>query len=298
LLGTLGSAIRRTLALPSLAPAYNLGFFVPPKLLADLRFFPDVILAFLQRPSMAVGVWIAAIAVLAVGVANGPSRRLTPLVILAVFVAATGLSYAERHHLYATENGGYPLLFAGVALLLSDHRNGAKVAGRIAAVMLLITAGITADVAVFSAVRRQQKVEDTSVAELREPPHARQALFDVHDAQFVTTLQGYFAQNLGPSETFFDFTNHGLLYFLLDRRCPVPMNEVAAYETLAGQREVIRRLEQQREVTYALIPAAYDRYEMDGIPNRDRAPLVWAYLQQHFRPAYEAGQVVLWRRVQ
>lgn len=291
ILGILGSAITRTLALPRLAAAYNLGFFAAPKMLADLRFFPDVMLAFLQRPSMAVGVWIAAVAVLAVGVSLGPPPRLAPLVILAVFVASTGLSYAERHHLYGIENGGYPLLFAGVALLISDRRPTARVVGRVAAVVLLITTGITANIAVFSAVRRQEKVEDTSVTQLGG------ALFDKHDAEYVTTLRTYFAQNLGPSETFFDFTNRGLLFYLLDRRCPVPLNEVATYESAAGQREVIDRIEKQPEVRYALIPPPNDPFTIDGVPNSERAPLVWAYLQKHFRPAFERGAVVVWKRV-
>jgi hypothetical protein len=295
-LGILGPAISRTIALTRLAPAYNLGFFAAPKALADLRFFPDVLLAFLQRPSMAVGVWMLGVAVIAVGVAAGPSRKLGPLVILAVFVAATGLSYAERHHLYGIENGGYPLLFAGVAILLRDERLSAKVAGRIAAILLLITAGITADIAVFSAVRRQRQIDGASVTELRDVPPARHALFDKRDAEYVTTLNTYFAQNLGPSETFFDFTNRGLLFYLLDRRCPVPLNEVAAYEAVAAQEEVIRRIEQQPEVRYALIPPPNDGFTIDGVANRERAPLVWAYLQQHFRPAFEQGPVIVWKR--
>lgn len=290
-LGILRSAVTRTLALPRLAPAYNLGFFAAPKALADLRFFPDVLLAFLQRPSMAIGVWIVAVLVLAVGTSTRIPPRLAPLTILAVFVAATGLSYAERHHLYAIENGGYPLLFAGVALLLSDRRGGARVIGRVAAIVLLITTGITANVAVFSAVRRQQHVEDVSVTEIGG------ALFDKRDAEYVTKLRNYFAQNLGPSETFFDFTNRGLLFYLLDRRCPVPLNEVAAYESPAAQREVIDRIEKQPEVRYALIPPPNDGFTIDGVPSSERAPLVWAYLQQHFRPAFADGAVVVWKRM-
>jgi hypothetical protein len=296
--GILPAAVSRTLALGPLAPASAIGFFEAPKLLHDLRYFPDVVYAFLNRPSLAIGVWIAAVLVLAIGLSAKAPRRYAPLVILAAFVAATGLSYAERHHLYPIENGGYPMIFAATALLLRDRRQAARVCGFVAAAVLLIAAGITPNIAVMSSVRRQRGTTDQNVVEVRQIHRARGLLIDKPDADYLTTVDRYFSQNLGPTETFFDFTNHGLLYFLLDRRCPVPMNEVAAYETPSGQREVIRRLDAQREVTFALIPAAYDRYEMDGIPNRDRAPLVWAYLQEHFRPAYEAGQVVLWRRVQ
>lgn len=294
--GILAAAISRTLALGSLAPGSSIGFFAAPQLLHDLRYFPDVLYGFLQRPSMAIGVWIAAVLILAVGLTTKAPRTYAPLVILAAFVAATSLSYAERRHLYPIENGGYPMIFAATALLLRDRRQAARVCGIVAAAVLFVAAGITPNIAVMSSVRRQRGTNDPNVTEVREIHRARGILMDKPDAEYLTTVNNYFSQNLGPTETFFDFTNHGLIYYLLDRRCPVPMNEVAAYETAYGQREVIQRLEQQHEVTYALIPASYDRYEMDGVPNRDRAPLVWAYLQQHFHPAFEQGAVIVWKR--
>jgi hypothetical protein len=35
----------------------------------------------------------------------------------------------------------------------------------------------------------------------------------------------------------------------------------------------------------------------DGVANRDRAPLVWRYLQSNFRPAFAENGVVIWRRI-
>jgi hypothetical protein len=77
----------------------------------------------------------------------------------------------------------------------------------------------------------------------------------------------------------------------------VPVNEVAAYESPAAQREVIAHLEKQPEVRYAVIPPPNDPFTIDGVPNSERAPLVWTYLQQHFRPVFEHGAVVVWKRV-
>ncbi|HEY2829547.1 MAG TPA: hypothetical protein VGJ88_05460, partial [Thermoanaerobaculia bacterium] len=229
--GILRAAISRTLALGSLAPGSSIGFFAAPKLLHDLRYFPDVVYAFLQRPSMAIGVWIAAVLILATGLAMKVPRNYAPLVILAAFVAATGLSYAERRHLYPIENGGYPMIFAATALLLRERRQAARVCGILAAAILFLAAGITPNIAIMSSVRRQRGTNDPNVTEVREIHRARGILMDKPDAEYLTTVNGYFSQNLGPTETFFDFTNHGLIYYLLDRRCPVPMNEVAAYET-------------------------------------------------------------------
>jgi hypothetical protein len=297
ILGVLPAAISRSLAVGKLGPAYNLGFFAAPRYLAELRYFPDVALAFLQRPGMAVGAWIAAVLILAAGAAAGAPRRLAPLLILATFVAATGIAYAERHHLYPIENGAYPMLFCAAALLLRSRVPSWKAYGRVAAAILIIAAGITANIAVMSSVRRQHGTSDSSVVQVQEPRHARGVLFDRADAESLAILHRYFSENLGPGETFFDFTNHALLYYLFDRRCPVPMNEVATYETPAAQREVISRLESQREVRYALVPPSEGEFAIDGIPNRTRAPLVWEYLQSHFHPAFQEGKVVVWKRM-
>lgn len=295
--GLVGSAVRRTLSLSALAPAYNIGFFAPTKILNELRYFPEVMLAFLRRPEMAFGAWIAAAIIFAVGISMRAPRRIAPLLILASFVLATGVSYAERRHIYPIENGGYPMLFCAVAMLLRRPPPG-RVYGRIVAVLLFMAAGVTADVAIMSSVRRQRGTTDPSITEVRELPRACGVFFETADAGYLRTVNRFFAQNLGPTETFFDFTNRGVLYYLLDRRCPVPLNEVAAYETAAAQREVISHLERQREVRYALVPSeSGGAFHIDGVPNRERAPLVWAYLNRNFRPVRQDGPVVFWKRI-
>jgi hypothetical protein len=35
---------------------------------------------------------------------------------------------------------------------------------------------------------------------------------------------------------------------------------------------------------------------IDGVPNADRTLLVWQYIQQHFRPAFDENGVVFWMR--
>ncbi|HWW60418.1 MAG TPA: hypothetical protein VN181_03530, partial [Thermoanaerobaculia bacterium] len=103
--------------------------------------------------------------------------------------------------------------------------------------------------------------------------------------------------NLKPDETFFDFTNRGLLYFLLDRDCPIRQYEVAFYETEEKQREVITRLQRDPRVVMAIVPAAgNDGTSVDDVANTLRAPLVWKYLQENFEPATREGDVVIWRR--
>jgi hypothetical protein len=59
---------------------------------------------------------------------------------------------------------------------------------------------------------------------------------------------------------------------------------------------VIRRLENDTRIRAVLLPGPSGRYTVDGVPNHDRAPLVWQYIQQNFAPDFEEGDVVMWRR--
>jgi hypothetical protein len=105
-----------------------------------------------------------------------------------------------------------------------------------------------------------------------------------------------FAMTLKPNETFVDFSNSALLYWLLNRDCPLRQVEVANYQSVEAQREVIARIARNPRIRAALITFPGSEQRVDGIPNADRAPLVWAYLQKNFTPAFEEQGVVFWRR--
>jgi hypothetical protein len=78
-----------------------------------------------------------------------------------------------------------------------------------------------------------------------------------------------------------------------------PNHQVGAlhhYEREDRQREVIDSIERNPHVVAALVPAFPQYGSVDSVPNATRAPLVWKYIQDHFRPDYQAGNVVFWRR--
>ena len=98
-----------------------------------------------------------------------------------------------------------------------------------------------------------------------------------------------------PNETFFDFANMPILYYLFDRRCPVRQPEVPFYESETLQREVIARLDGDPTVRAALVQFPNQGFvAIDGVPNAIRAPLVAQYLREHFAPAYASDGVVFW----
>ena len=127
-------------------------------------------------------------------------------------------------------------------------------------------------------------------------PRAQGALINERDAAIIDIVHRYAQPRLAEGETFFDFSNRGLLYFLLDRDCPIRQPEVAFYETEALQREVIARIDGNPRVRFAIVSTTVDAASVDGIANSARAPLVWAYIQQHFALDHEEGGLAFWYR--
>ena len=235
---------------------------------------------------------------------NGPgtdrSVRATPVglteaaLIVAFFTMVSAFSYAERHHTYW--QFGIPALLA-IALfsLISIRTRLAGAAATLLIVILLVTAQPTTHLAIAASLRRTHGPLDPGWRTL-DLPRAHGAFFRDRDAQVVEIVQRYVASHLQRGETFFDFTNRGGLYFLLDRDCPIRQIEVAFYEPVERQHDVINRIQNNPRIRFALVPPANDYTYVDGVPNATRAPLVWEYLQQHFTLDHEEEGVVFWRR--
>ncbi len=273
--------------------AYTLNFFTPPQAMAKLGAFPDVLAALLDREVFPYVFWCFVAIFVGVTITRRASRRLEPLVIIGVFIVATAISYAERHHIYF----GMLAAVLVIALILGLLRRRHIALATLAIFAAISMAGPTTHIGVMGWMRRGRGPVEPGWSELAHLPRARGALLHERDTTAIRSVEKYLALALQKDETFFDFTNSGLLYFLFRRDCPVREYEVAFYETEAAQREVIRRLESNPKVRAALVPASpHGRFTVDGVPNSERAPLVWQYLQQNFHPDFAEGDIVFWRR--
>jgi hypothetical protein len=228
---------------------------------------------------------------------NVPRRAVRPLIVIASWIVAAGASYVERQHIYF--RWAIMPLLAGVLLLLF-HRSAAlrrPMAVAMIAVMALLVVNPTWHLAVVGSFRRAPGPIEPGWREVGLP-RAQGAYFRDRDAALIDTVNRYAQAHLGPGDTFFDFTNHGLLYFLLDRDLPVRQIEVAFYETDDLQREVIDRIRRNPRIRFALVPSSDVSASgiVDAVANRDRAPLVWRYLQEHFEPDFAESGIELWRR--
>ena len=86
-----------------------------------------------------------------------------------------------------------------------------------------------------------------------------------------------------------------MLYFLLDRDCPIRQLGPSWYEPEERQRAVIAMIDRNPHVRAALVPKS-SADGLDNVANEVRAPLVWQYLQTHFVPQYEENGMVWWHR--
>ena len=305
--------------LATLGPFYTLNPFDPPPIfVSTFHHFPELLGAIFDNGARLYLIWIAALLFVAVAWTTRtpalPRRhaRYDALLTIAVWIVVVAISYGERHHLpFQT---AVPALLVGATLYVSARRRWVL---PFAVVLLLAIAQPTTHLALTAWLRRAhgpldpKKTNEPGVLarardfywpldpkdsnEVSVPDRARGVFWFQADAVTIRAAAPYI-DRLAPGDTFFDFTNHGLLYFLFDRRCPVRQVDVVFYEREELQREVIDRIARNPHVVAALVPPSPEYGSVDLVPNARRAPLVWNYLQSHFRPDYQEGNVVFWRR--
>ena len=287
-LGILDDFFRTTFVeLLSLGPVYTLTMFATPTGIA--HHFPDALTGVFHRDGFLYVIWIAAVVFAGVTVTRRSRRRIEPLVLTAVWITLTAISYAERHHFY------YAMAAApfavGLAWLVRRNRQAPLIL-----LGFLILAAPTTHLAVVGWIRDVRGPVEPAWVEIPEIPRARGALFQHADALAIRGVAKYASLSLGPDETWLDLSNRGIFYFLLRRDCPIREPEVAFFQSEAKQREVIRRLETDPRIRAVLIPGPTGHYMVDAVPNQERAPLVWEYVQTHFVEDFREGDVVMWRR--
>jgi len=277
--------------IPRLTAAY-----VWPPSLALVGFgdsLPDVLLDLFKTQTFLGFVWIAAVIGLGLRVAaRRAPASLAPLVVIAAWTAAMGIDFAERHHLYFYLTA-MPLV-AGAIVRLRRAGRGAAVAAVGLILVVVIAANPLWHMSTLGALRqaagRHSMENGWHAVGL---PRAHGAYFRDDDIAAIDSVYRYSRTHLRSDETFFDFTDRPLFYFLLERHIPVRQIEAGFYEPAERQREVISRIDRDPRIRFAIVGGK----GIDSVPNSDRAPLVWRYVQQHFTPDLQEGSVEIWTRM-
>jgi hypothetical protein len=289
--GILDDFFRGTfLEVPAVAAAYTTGFYDLPAAMLERAFFPEVIGAALDPQSLLFVAWPVIAVFTGAAITRRWPRRFEPFVLVALWAVLTGVSYAERGHRYF--GMAAVVLFVTLTVRLLRRRSGLAIA---MIVVAFVIARPTTHLAVLGSNRIKRGPPEDWV-EIRDVPRARGAYWHTSDAASIASVKKYLDLSLAPDETFLDFSNSGILYFLFRRDCPIRQYEVAFHQTDELQREVIRRIESNPKVRAVLMPSTpHGRFSVD-IPNAWRAPLVDQYVRQHFELDFEEGEVQFWRR--
>ena len=277
--GIAGDFFRTTFGeiLPTSA-IYTLGVSLPT------QSFPDILASVADRPGFFALAWPVALLLFA-------TVRHVPLRILAAFETVVGIAYVERHHPYHICVLA-PLIAVATALLFRRSR----ALGLTALGFILVVGALAGELASLAMLRTARGPLDPTLVEVTTVPRARGTLYREFEARTIEEVDRYARERMGADDTFYDFADRGNLFFLLDRDVPVRFVEVPFYESVKAQKDVIAAIERNWHVRAAIVPAT-DATAIDGVPNRVRAPLIWAYLQKNYQPDVAVGEIVIWRRV-
>lgn len=261
------------------------------------RTFPDLLASIFDPAAFQYLSWIACAILVAVSLAvprpasARRSARTETMVAMAAWVTVAGLSYAVRHHTY--HRFVVPTLLVTAAFLLGRTASrSARTASAVCIALVVIVSAWTWQASTIAGMRRSGPPPEPCCREV-DLPRARGALISNDDATAIEWMAAYIRENLDPDDTFFDFTNRGLLYYLLERDIPVRHIEAAFYESPELQREVIDRLRRNEKVRFVIVPE--EGSGVDGVSNDVRAPLVWDYIRQNYEPA-AIGPYRIWKR--
>lgn len=269
----------------SLGPSFSVGFFDVNRCCPGTSSLTDVILQALLSPAtLPYVVWPLVLMWFAIQVVRRKATlRWRAAMVIAAWIIVAAISFTPRQD-YAA------ILAPALAVVLI-----ASLRRRLVPILLCVAAAHPAWhlFEAMPAIARPTVSPQVAAIAL---PRARGAVVERSVAPAILIADAYMRQTLPPEATYFDFSNVPGLYYLTERRFPIRQIQVAQYEDVRLQREVIDALERDRSVQLALVRFPYFSYALDGVPNAARAPLVAQYLQTHFVPAFERDGVAFWKR--
>lgn len=291
--GFAGAFLRVTFVeLPAAGQAYVIGPLAGPDCLRTLATSPA---SWVQPQCVTALVWLLAVVATAAAFARKPlaAARGDGVWLIGLWIALAGAAYAERRHFYASVAMA-PFLVSALFLLARQRARCAAVALALLVAWLANPLGHVFGLA--TPLRASGGATAAGAVEIASIPRCRGVLLDPALRPAIESAARFVGGQLRPGETWFDFTNHPILYYLFDRSCPMRHSEIPFVESAAAQREVVAMLERDRSVRAALVAFPDWFTAIDGVSNQVRAPLLWRYLQEHFTPAFDDRGVVFWTR--
>ncbi|MCK5242128.1 hypothetical protein KAR34_06740 [bacterium] len=115
----------------------------------------------------------------------------------------------------------------------------------------------------------------------------------VDQAKILDAMAEYLEEQVGSAETFYDFSNQPLLYFLVPRRPVVKSLSTSGLATFAQQLEAIHDLDNAEVKTVLFQGKTGTDMMLDGIPSVVRQYALSEYLLQTYVPVKQIGSWVI-----
>src|SRR5436190_3095457 len=253
------------------------------------------IIAYVRHANTLAGLfWSVALIGATVALTLSPlrARRSDAVWLVAAWIALAGATYVVRQHDYFA----FAIAPFLIGAIVAARRHSRALAIALSIIVALIAKPTTHLFDVATPLRRAHGIVASGFVEYRGTPRARGAVMNPATAKALASAQRFLTTQLRPNETFYDFAGAGSLHYIFDRDSPSRMIEVAMSERESTQREIIAALEHNRRVRAVLILFPGGITHVDNIRNSARAPLVWRYIQEHFRPAFSENGAEFWMR--
>jgi hypothetical protein len=112
------------------------------------------------------------------------------------------------------------------------------------------------------------------------------------DAKDLAALNGFVSANAPPGASLLDLSNEKALYYLLQRRPATRCFDVAFLSAPPLTREALAQL--QRNPPACVIVKGLQAVDfLDGVPNRDRVPWLFAWVDTHYPRRAAVGRFVI-----
>jgi len=218
-------------------------------------------------------------------------RRAMPIAIITLLSLVAFRSAAGRCS-WSHTRFGVPLFGIAVAafvlepLLLARRRVAAAVFAIFVVVLVEIWPNASAGAKLLAGWRGRQRHEGL----VAYPFRTGKGIYTTADnAASLQALNGFIHENGGANGTILDLSNEEALYYLLERKPAVRCFEPSVWSAPGIREETLAELD-AHPPSCVIVHSGMNLDAFDGVPNRVRAPELFAWVDAHYPRRLEIGR--------
>jgi hypothetical protein len=226
--------------------------------------------------------------------AGGIKRRDPRAIAVAIFSIIAFRSAAGRcswsHTRYGTPLFGTAIVAFLLEPLLLKRRWVATV---LAAIPILVLVELEPNAVAAAKFIASWKARQKHVGLVPYPVATGRGIYTTPaDAQDLAALNAFVTANAAPGAPILDVANERALYYLLQRRPPIRCFDVPFLSSPPLMREAMEQL-QRNPPAVVIVEGLKAIADFDGVPNRDRVPWLFAWIDQNYPRRTRIGRFVV-----